>query len=1043
MLHTPGDDLAISLEIRLLGELELLHAGKPQPLPSSRKTRALLGYLVATHRAQLRERLCDLLWDGPDDPRAGLRWSLTKIRPLLDDGASRKRLTTDQGKVIFEPLGASVDWWEVQSSLAKGVPAASTEGLRATAARFRGEFLEGIDLPDCFRFHEWCVGQREAARRLRLSVLTALVERCAGDPEEALRYAREHVDVDPLSEPAHVSVILQLGRLGRTREANDQYDRCRHILETTLGVRPSAALERARLGPRPEGKPTVPTPLPAASPRAPETSTPETAPPAFFGRERERSVLSELVAETTASRSSQVLLVAGEPGIGKTRLLERLAWEVRAAGGTALMGRAYEAEAVRPYGAWIDALRSQPLDGLPEALRADVALLLPELGPPSSDKGDRTCLFEAVQKLLAWRAEDGKPVLLVLDDLQWADEASTALLHSVARGLNGSRVLLAVGARSAELGENPAALRMIAALRRDGRLREVVLEPLGGEAIAALARSVDPRADVARVFQESQGNPLFATEVARALSRRGPDSHEELEDLDGLIVERLAQLDARTRDLLPWAAALGHGFSTALLARTSGASLNVLFGVLSELELRGVLRSTRIGGEPGYDFAHDLVRGAAYRQLSESRRVLLHLQIAETLASMGGESGSRSGEVLHHAELAGEHALAARAAVSAGERCLSLCAQEEGAAVAERGLAHAAPLPITERLPLEVSLYRIIILAGRWAEERHQLSDRLNRLVEECRREGLAQPAAGALVLVSLISQYSNDLARAETSIIEATEASRVGDPASFAASLANGGRCLAHLGREFDRAEAMLREAEDLAGRAGVTLGEIPFGLGLIRHHDGDLAEASRQLERALDMMRSAGEHWKACECMSHLVRIEMERGRLAIALERAAEFREMANKMGEGSEAPFAFSLQALAQWQAGDAFAEERLAASMTVLRDLDSKSLLAEALALAGEIHLGAGHPLKAEPLLSEALGHAQVVQRRSDMVWILSLLAEAALARRSLRDAERRLGQARSLMSAPREISARARNTFERASHSLERLRDRPTQEVAS
>jgi len=1036
----PGDVLVIPLEIRLLGELELVLAGKPQPLPSSRKTRALLGYLVATHRPQLRERLCDLLWDGPDDPRAALRWSLTKIRPLLDDGASRRRLTTDQGKVTFEPLGADVDWWEVQSSLAKGVDGASTETLRAAAARFRGEFLEGIDLPDCFRFHEWCVAQREAARRLRLSVLTALVERCAADPEEALRYARELVGVEPLSEAAHVAVILQLGRLGRTREANDQYDRCRHILETTLGARPSPALERARLGPRPVDKASAP---PVAIHRAPEPAKPDAAPAPFFGRERERAIISELAAEAAAGKSAQVVLVAGEPGIGKTRLLDRLAAEVRAAGGTVLTGRAYEAEAVRPYGAWIDALRSQSLDQLPEMLRADVALLLPELGPASSDKGDRTCLFEAIQKLLAWRAADGKPVALILDDLQWADEASTALLHSVARGLGSSPVLLAAGARSAELGENPAALKMVAALRRDGRLKELVLEPLGGEAIAALARSVDPAADVARVFQESQGNPLFATEVARALSRRDPDSREELEDLDGLIVERLSQLDARTRDLLPWAAALGHGFSTALLARTSGAALNVLFGVLSELELRGVLRSTRIGGEPGYDFAHDLVRGAAYRQLSESRRVLLHLQIAETLASMGGEGGARSGEVLHHAELAGEHALAARAAVSAGERCLSLCAQEEAAAVAERGLVHAGPLPIAQRLPLEVSLYRVIILAGRWAEERHALSDRLNRVVEECRREGLGQPAAGALVLVSLLSQYSNDLAKAETSIIEATEASRVGDPASFAASLANGGRCLAHLGREFDRAEAMLHEAEGIAAQAGVALGEIPFGLGLIRHHDGDLAEASALLERALEMMQRAGEHWKACECMSHLVRIEMERGRLAVALQRAGEFREIANKMGEGSEAPFAFTLQALAEWQNGDATAEERVMASVMILRDLDSKSLLAEALALAGEIHLKAGRPAKAETLLSEGLGHAQAVQRRSDMAWILSLLAEAALARRGFRDAERRLGQAGTLLNTPREISARARNTFERASRALENLQTRPTQEAAS
>jgi tetratricopeptide (TPR) repeat protein len=314
-------------------------------------------------------------------------------------------------------------------------------------------------------------------------------------------------------------------------------------------------------------------------------------------------------------------------------------------------------------------------------------------------------------------------------------------------------------------------------------------------------------------------------------------------------------------------------------------------------------------------------------------------------------------------------------------------------------------------------------------------------LTKECRQAELAGPAAGSLYLISLLSQYSNDLATAETTILESTEASRVGDPMSLAAPLANGGRCLAHLGREFDRAEAMLREAEELANRAGVALSEIPFGIGLIRAHDGDLDQAKEHLARALEMMRSSGDHWRACECMSRLVLIELERGRLEDALKRCGEFRELANKMGEGSEAPFAFALQSLVEWRSGDSTAEDRVMAGLALLRNLDSKSLLAEGLILAAETHLGAGRLAPAQSMLAEALGNAQAVQRRSEVVLSLALLADTALASRNPREAERRLEQAQGLLAAPREISARARAALYRAWRSLEDLRTRPNQEA--
>ena len=400
----------MSLELRLLGTLEVQRDGRPVALPPSKKTRALLAYLVATARSHTRAHLCELLWDGPDDPRAALRWSLTKIRPLLDD-PSAARVLSDHELVSFQPEGAAVDLADVRTAIGPDPARAVAEVLILTAQRFRGEFLEGLDLADCYRYHEWWAAEREAVRGLRIAVLSTLVDRLRDNPEAALTHARERVLVDPFSEAAHISVIELLGLSGRVREALQQYESCRRMLEGQLGAKPSAALERARTG------------LSAIrSVFAPRVSS---TPPA---------------ARATASRG--VLWITGEPGIGKTRLLEDVADQTRTAGGIVLAGRSYEAEMVRPYGAWIDALRSTAIRVSDATVSGGLALLLPELGG-AAEANDRYRLFDAVAQLLEGLTEDGRPLALILDDVHWFDEASAGLLHFVSRALAGSRVLIA------------------------------------------------------------------------------------------------------------------------------------------------------------------------------------------------------------------------------------------------------------------------------------------------------------------------------------------------------------------------------------------------------------------------------------------------------------------------------------------------------------------------------------------------------------------------------------------------------------------------
>src|SRR5262249_47501870 len=151
----------------------------------------------------------------------------------------------------------------------------------------------------------------------------------------------------------------------------------------------------------------------------------------------------------------------------------------KAAGGIVLFGRAFEAETVRPYGAWIDALRSVTLPELSTALGADLLPLLPELGVVPPGAGDRSRLFDAVTRLLETLAPPNAPCLVVLDNLQWFDEASAALLHFAVRALATSRVLFACATRPADLPDNPVAQRLLKSLARERRLIEIELGPLG------------------------------------------------------------------------------------------------------------------------------------------------------------------------------------------------------------------------------------------------------------------------------------------------------------------------------------------------------------------------------------------------------------------------------------------------------------------------------------------------------------------------------------------------------------------------------------
>ena len=230
------------LHVRVLGHLFVGYRHTRVKLPPSRKTRALLAYLAVTGRAHSRDRLCGMFWGLPDDPRAALRWSLSHLRPLIDDGDCR-RIIADRESVGLDLSCATVDILSLRSAARGGVELMSIEALREAAQALEGEFLEGLDLPDCQEFAIWCAAQREETRRLRVRVLTALIARLEDIPEEALPFARTLSLLEPDNETAHAALVRLLCATGRRGEAGNHLQRARRQL-AELQVVSTGALER-------------------------------------------------------------------------------------------------------------------------------------------------------------------------------------------------------------------------------------------------------------------------------------------------------------------------------------------------------------------------------------------------------------------------------------------------------------------------------------------------------------------------------------------------------------------------------------------------------------------------------------------------------------------------------------------------------------------------------------------------------------------------------------------------------------------------------
>jgi pimeloyl-ACP methyl ester carboxylesterase/DNA-binding SARP family transcriptional activator len=240
---TKGNEL---LCVSVLGNLAVLRNRTSMQLPPSKKTRALLAYLAVTARPHGRDRLCAMFWPVPDDPRAALRWSLTRLRPLTDEPDYR-RIIANRESVGLDLDRVKVDILSLRNLARNGTDAIPTDALRQAIEALEGDFLEGLDLPDCHAFQSWCTGEREETRRLRVRLLTALITRLEDVPDEALRYARALSFLELANEAAQATLVRLLRAAGRWGEAEEQFRSAQRRLEEFNTVCTGALRQAAQL----------------------------------------------------------------------------------------------------------------------------------------------------------------------------------------------------------------------------------------------------------------------------------------------------------------------------------------------------------------------------------------------------------------------------------------------------------------------------------------------------------------------------------------------------------------------------------------------------------------------------------------------------------------------------------------------------------------------------------------------------------------------------------------------------------------------------
>jgi DNA-binding SARP family transcriptional activator/tetratricopeptide (TPR) repeat protein len=702
--------------VSLGAPLLLTDAGEQVRFRTRKHFALLIRLAVEAGHKFTRDYLMDLLWPGV--PAARARHSLAQALTVVKQKVGREHVLAQRATVALVPGAVVADVRRLEGG---GGP-----------VEIRGPFLDGFEVPGAVGFEHW---KDEWRARLMPRIRDVLVRqmdagRRIGDFAAVERHAQVLLELDPLSEDAVRGMMEARAWVGDRSNALKAYTRFAERLDRELGAKPSPDLARVADLLR-EGR--RPAPRPAESGRVMERQERRFEAEPLVGRERE---FAELYDAWLAVRRGEprIMVLIGDPGVGKTTLTNAFVSTCQMEGAAVARAQAYDAERELPFAVLAELIKQltvqRAIGGTdPEALSEltrvspDILQVFPGVPAPPEWAAEIVPLRLADSFLKAVEAAtDDGPLVLVVDDLHAADNASAAILHVVARKLPRTRLLLIVTARANELRTRagPSAFVWDATI---AALRTLDLEPLPRAAaerlVAARAGARAAEVPAERILQAGNGNPLALELLTREWLAHGSGSLlSDLEALNtqpaatigipraiGAMFERqVRRLDRPTRAALDLAAVLGRRLSDLTLYEAVGLGPAPAGEALSRLKDEGLLRDV----QGGLEFRNELIRAQAYYAIAGPARQHLHRRVGEELERRAERGERRWGiEIAWHFMRAGDAARAVRHALAGAQEALETGAPYEAEQVLQAVLR--AQLGPEVEVPAQLLLARALL----------------------------------------------------------------------------------------------------------------------------------------------------------------------------------------------------------------------------------------------------------------------------------------------------------------------------------------------
>lgn len=650
-----------TLQINLLGTPQVLWAGQAYVIPR-RQTRALLYYLAAHEEPIPRQQLCYLLW--PDLPELIARRNLSRLSAHLRRALPNPDLVvTKNDQVNLNSNLFMSDLSVFQECCAAHAVHNRIHFLKQAVALYRGQFLSGISMSDLPEFEGWITQKQSRLEHCYLEALMSLIESHTKMQayDQAIDYAKRYLDTDNLAESVHCLLVELYAMIGDRAAAARQFEQCTVILEREFGISPlpeTRAVYQSVLRtngvvdqPTIQHKTILKPELPSAWSTLPSLDAP------FVGRAVAFDQLEQALNSVQTGRNN-VVLISGESGIGKSRLIQDFAKKFEAEATIVIMS-GHQAEKGLPLWPIIEAIRNQlpaidwtRLDIDPVYL-TEMLRLLPEIhmyqpdlpAPPSIKFGyERGQLFQALTCWFVQLAAQAPSLILCLDDLQWIDPDTLCWLSYLVRQL--VRVpLLIIGTYQTQDAASIALLRT--EFIRLGVLREIELTELSQVEALQLIQQLVGNTEATKIFgqqlyEEIGGNPFILLEILRAMckanlqpQRKDGRYHvfenirlecSELpipETVDNIIQVRLSHISHQAFQILEASSVIGARFTFNQIWSASGRSQDEVLDALDTLLASQIL----VEKEDQYAFIHPFVRTVVYRSLSNGRRRLLQRRV--------------------------------------------------------------------------------------------------------------------------------------------------------------------------------------------------------------------------------------------------------------------------------------------------------------------------------------------------------------------------------------------------------------------------------